>query len=270
MSSDIDAFLAGVRDADDPSSADEQRVMRALRVSIAAGVASSVAVKASALPSAAGKSVLGSGLSGLAAKLGVVAVSGAVAVGAGHALISSKSSAPVAVETTPGPGQTGPAPRMPPANESVTLKPESSTHGAAADPEPAQRAGGAAQSKHAKAKAKPEAASEHAKATAKPEAASERASAASLEAELALLREVQAALRRGAGNEALRKLDTHRTRDRQLLAERSAARILALCAVGRVEEARRAAQVFLKQHPRSLQRAAIVESCASPGLGPKP
>ena len=73
----------------------------------------------------------------------------------------------------------------------------------------------------------------------------------------------QLALRQGDGEAALRALDTHTTDDRILLAERSAARILALCSVGRVAEARRAAARFRRDHPESVQRDAIARSCAN-------
>ena len=43
MSSDLEAFLAEVRDLDNPSAEDERRVARALHASIAAGVVSTVA-----------------------------------------------------------------------------------------------------------------------------------------------------------------------------------------------------------------------------------
>ena len=86
----------------------------------------------------------------------------------------------------------------------------------------------------------------------------------SLRAELELLAEVRAALDRGDGAAALRALDAHQTRDRVLLAERRAARILALCSLGRVEEARRARLEFEAAHPRSVQLDVIARSCAIP------
>jgi hypothetical protein len=89
-----------------------------------------------------------------------------------------------------------------------------------------------------------------------------RVDSPSVREELALLAEVQAALRRGDGASALRRLDAHVTTDRQLAAERSAARVLALCALGRVQEARRAAAVFVREHPGSVQRDAVERACA--------
>jgi hypothetical protein len=75
---------------------------------------------------------------------------------------------------------------------------------------------------------------------------------------------VQAALKRADGAAALRELDAHDPTDRGWLPERRAARILALCMLGRVAEARQAAAQFAEQHPDSVQREAIARSCANP------
>jgi hypothetical protein len=87
--------------------------------------------------------------------------------------------------------------------------------------------------------------------------------AASLQAELALLRRVQAALQRGDGEAALRELDAHVTSDRTLLPERRAARILALCQLGRVDAARLARAEFAREHPDSVQREAVERACTN-------
>jgi hypothetical protein len=84
----------------------------------------------------------------------------------------------------------------------------------------------------------------------------------SLRDEVLFLAEVQAALRRGDGARALELLEQHETTDRQLLAERRAARVHALCAVGRTHEARSAGVAFLREYPTSPQRAAVEGSCA--------
>jgi hypothetical protein len=74
---------------------------------------------------------------------------------------------------------------------------------------------------------------------------------------------VQQLLRQGDAAAALRALDAHHTDDRVLLAERRAARILALCGIGRTAQARAAAAEFEKEHPDSVQRAMLASSCAS-------
>lgn len=259
MSVDIESFLAEVRDAEGPSADDQRRVLGVLRASIAAGVVSSVAVKASALEAVAGKSALGASLSAVTTKLSVVAVTGALAIGAGYRVLSR--SAPL---------QTSPS-----AQKEELQRPNA--------PLPGDRRAGKGRSQSPRAQGEtssaalaPEAPSREKKiARSRPGSSGTSASALrnrpeSLEAELELLQEVQSDLRRGAPREALAKLDAHRTEDRQLLAERSAARILALCAIGRVDEARRRAAAFLKQHPRSVQRTAVVESCANPRRVQKP
>jgi RNA polymerase sigma-70 factor (ECF subfamily) len=101
----------------------------------------------------------------------------------------------------------------------------------------------------------------------RPSAVSARPSAApssALDAELALLRRVQAALRDSDGARALRELDAQATAQGALAAERKAARILALCLLGRVDEASQAARAFALAYPDSPQQAAIASSCANP------
>jgi hypothetical protein len=81
--------------------------------------------------------------------------------------------------------------------------------------------------------------------------------------ELALLSDVQSALERGDGAEALRRLDGHATSDRQFVAERHSARITALCLVGRVAEAQQLGAVFFRENAQSVQRTAVERSCAA-------
>ena len=89
-------------------------------------------------------------------------------------------------------------------------------------------------------------------------------SSASLREEIALLAGVQSALERGDGAEALRRLDQHVTSDRQFIAERRAARITALCQIGRVSDAQQLALVFFRENAQSVQRSAVERSCAVP------
>jgi hypothetical protein len=225
-------------------------VQRALRAAIAAGVAPSVAPGA---PEGTwfGEALSKLGLSG--AKLSMIAVGAALTLATGDAgmprggadaggLLSERSravlepAATAALEPAPAESlaqQLAPAPAVP-------------------DPAtPAPRAS-------ALERAKPRARTAAAKA---PERAP--ATASSLRAELELLQRVQAALKRGDAAFALHELEAHRTEDSTLLAERRAARILALCQLGRIADARRAAAVFAEQHPDSLQRAAVDGSCAN-------
>lgn len=85
-----------------------------------------------------------------------------------------------------------------------------------------------------------------------------------LAGELALLAQAQRALARGAGDEALDALDRHARRypRGRLVEEREAARVLALCAAGRGDEARAAATRFVARHPGSPQAARVSRACA--------
>jgi hypothetical protein len=83
----------------------------------------------------------------------------------------------------------------------------------------------------------------------------------SLREELELLARVQAALRRGDAATALRDLDQHRTLDEQLLGERAAARVLALCSLGRKAEGRRVRAELMQREPTSPHRSALERAC---------
>lgn len=94
-------------------------------------------------------------------------------------------------------------------------------------------------------------------------------SATSLDEELVLMRSAQQALKRGDGATALAELDALAAKhpDGVLREERLAARVLALCAAGRVDEARAAGRRFLDEMPGSVQGDRVRASCAfaSPG-----
>jgi hypothetical protein len=85
--------------------------------------------------------------------------------------------------------------------------------------------------------------------------------------ETELLRRAEMALRAGDGNTALTTLDelSARRPSGVLLEERMAARVLALCAAGRTEEARREGERFVAARPTSIQAPRIRASCAFSG-----
>ncbi|MFK7987397.1 MAG: hypothetical protein AB8I08_15355 [Sandaracinaceae bacterium] len=85
-----------------------------------------------------------------------------------------------------------------------------------------------------------------------------------LGAEAALLRSAHSALQGGQPSEALRLLDTHRATfpHGALSQERTATRVLALCASGQAVAARAVARPFLERHPDSMQAGRIRASCA--------
>ncbi len=86
----------------------------------------------------------------------------------------------------------------------------------------------------------------------------------SLTPELSLLRRAQAARRSGDPSRALTLLDAH-ARDfpsAVMAPERDAARVLTLCDLGRVEEARAARARFLDTYPNSPLSARVRAACA--------
>jgi hypothetical protein len=85
-----------------------------------------------------------------------------------------------------------------------------------------------------------------------------------LDAELALIRRARTALNDGRAEEALAALDEHARRfPKGVLAEdRAAQRVLALCALARLDAAREEGLRFVSSHPRSPHVAAIRSSCA--------
>jgi RNA polymerase sigma-70 factor (ECF subfamily) len=82
-------------------------------------------------------------------------------------------------------------------------------------------------------------------------------------AEADLLRGVDAALKAGNAARALAKLDQHRATfpSGMLVEEREAERVVVLCALGRTDEARAAASVFLRDRPRSPLAGRVRASC---------
>jgi len=84
-----------------------------------------------------------------------------------------------------------------------------------------------------------------------------------LDAELALLQEVHGALQAHDGGRALRLLDEHSRRfpNGALAEESEAARVFALCELGRADEARDVAGRFLREHPRSPLAPRVTRAC---------
>jgi hypothetical protein len=89
---------------------------------------------------------------------------------------------------------------------------------------------------------------------------------ADLEAEMGLLTSAQAAIQRGDYSAALAKLDEHQKAfpSGVLSEERTAARIVALCAAGRQADARSLATAFLARHPSSPLAPRVRTSCGGP------
>jgi hypothetical protein len=96
-----------------------------------------------------------------------------------------------------------------------------------------------------------------------PTASSARTPSGDVAAEVLLLREAHAAMRGGQATHALVLLDEHARRFPKgaLGEERDAARVAALCALGRVVEARAAADRFLRASPLSPHAGRVRASC---------
>lgn len=255
MSPETEALLNVVREAENPSAADERRVLGAVRMTIAAGVVSSTAASVSSSMSALAKTNAGvvtkvgllHGTSGVVvSKLGVVMVCALSSIGVGVAVVTSLeegAAPPLAASATrafvslPAWPATPVDPMPAPIDSSeVPMSPPSAF---GETPLRAKPVGSDQLVPHSPSMVPP-----------------------SLESELVLLKQVQTALRRADGREALRLLDAHPTSERTLAAERGVARILALCAVGRIDEARHTADRFIAEHPESMHREVVANSCA--------
>ena len=243
------AFLDRVRYADDPTSNDAARVRAAVAVAIAgsAVVTSAASTTAATSAGSGGVSSVGAASGGASAIAGAGAKGvflatwywvggGIVAVGlsVGGYHLATRTAAPSTVETVRV-AETTAAPRQqredPP---EASAKPPAS---ALAAPEPA-----------APARALPAA------------APSVRTS---LDADLELLESVSEDLRAGHEARALERLDRNEVRiaSSALAEELRAARIVALCQSGKLEQGRALARALLAVAPRSPQRHRIDAAC---------
>jgi hypothetical protein len=92
----------------------------------------------------------------------------------------------------------------------------------------------------------------------------EKMDAASIAEEVALLRKAQSALQAGDSAKSLDAIDELEANHASgvLREERQAARVLALCAAGRADEARALGRAFIAKHPKSIQAPRVRASCA--------
>jgi hypothetical protein len=253
MSPESRAFLERVRDAEAPDPDAERRVLAAVRASVAAGAAATAAD--SARPPVTGAVA--------PIKLGVLGVwllAGGLIVLPPPALPPSEPHAtrtPAAPESAPHAADRSSAPAADEAG-ALAVSPES----------PASRARGRAPASLGEERSSAPAVDEPGALAVSPQSPASRAqprargrAPASLREELELLARVQAALRRGDAATALRDLDQHRTLDEQLLGERAAARVLALCSLGRKAEGRRVRAELMQREPTSPHRSALERAC---------
>lgn len=243
------SLLEGGRHGDDPTPADRARirasVMRALAGGAALGAAATAAEATAAAKTATGLSLLW--------KLGGLAVLCAASAGTTVAVMEraappdpprpARAAAPLAAP----PASAKPAPPAPPFAEPpppATAAPAPRATATAGRPEPADLP----------ADAPPPPPPSAAPVPAPPPD--------TLAAETQRLREAHGALRGGDAQRALALLEEQADAGAQLREERAAGRILALCELGRVEEARAQAAAFLQQSPQSPMADRVRRSCA--------
>jgi hypothetical protein len=265
-------LIETVGDADGPTSAQKSRVRSALLARVgataAAGsvvavavvkansvVAATVAPEAAAAGATAGitATVASSSLALVVAKgLAVLAFVGA----AGYVALSRPEAPPAAIHAlAPQPKRADPP--VAPTPPVVAQVP--AAHAAPAPPAVAPAAPPRVDPAPRPASPAPPVAAEEPKAAAP----TTPAPAPSLDQETADLASVLAALHDGRPEQALAMLDQQDSAfsSGMLAEERAATRIDALCALHRMDEARAAAALFLRDHPRSLNAARVKTSC---------
>jgi hypothetical protein len=264
LSPEARALLELASGEDSPNSEDRVRVRRALAASLTAGVVSS-----SATAAAASKASLTGALaaSGTVAKstVGIWLTVGFVAGLAGSAAIFVSTPKAPSTASAPQPDAVrakAAAPKQPSAPVAAPEAPEATTAPATVHVETPPVAAKPPISRPAPNTAK---GSVLATARASSESSMDAPPAVpSLGPETALLESARTALGRGDGSTALALLERH---EREfptgvLLEERLAAKVLALCSVGRRDEAARTASRLLRLSPTSPLRARILDSCA--------
>ena len=274
------SILEAGRAGDDPTPADRARVKRALMRSIAAGGAIGATAAAASAGAAQGGAV-GAATGGAAAAkaasvgLGIKLFGGvvlALAVGTGVLVQRASPSDPAPAVAAPSAAALATEGAAPPALSPPALSPPvlsppvlaSAAAGESGDPLEAPyprpfppRSGEREESsRSSKARAPspplaPEIGGKGSGDRGPPEDP--------LAAETRRLREAHSALRAGDPQKALALLGEQ---GGQLGEERAAARVLALCQMGRVAEAEAARAAFLREHPRSPLAARIQGGCA--------
>jgi hypothetical protein len=288
-------LIDAARNGDEPSAADRRRVRSALARKIAVGAAAGVAaatashaaaggVAAAGTSGAAGGAIAGAGVGGAAAAGGTasiaagvvapvfatafgakllvtVAIVGVVSAGTvgyvhheaakakvqaaadSHVVTVERAAprsvpvAPLALRPRTVPVAPPPA-AIPPADVPVAATPAAATAPATATPSVAPKSVAAT-------------------------APAAGASPSDLDIEIALLQDANGAIRDKDGARALRLLDEHTRRfpNGALGEESEAARVFALCQLGRADEARDVAGRFLREHPRSPLVPRVSRAC---------
>ncbi len=247
LSDDARTFIAATRHGDDPRPADQDRVHRAVMVRIGMGTIAGVAavsVGRDAVAAGAAKAGWASILGPSVVKLmAILTVGGSVTVG-GYLALHREPAAPLS--DTPAAAPDLPASESEPHTAAtVSVPAREATPSLAADDLPV-------------ASSDPVAAPE----PSVPSTTSHRGS--TLRAEVAAVGAANRSLRDGNPQEALRILDTNASvlQDGTLREEAAASRILALCQLGRREQATREANAFVQAFPNSPLAGRVRASCA--------
>jgi hypothetical protein len=243
LSRDARRLIAEARPEEDLTALQRARLRRSIAMKVAGGVAVTTAASTVATSTAAAPIGTGAGAAGGGAVLGKltigVAVLAAVA-GGGYALHTRNTPPPMPeIQFAPAPPASA-ALQQPTENANVPLPLPGPLPTASAHDEP------------------PKAIGQHNKRV--------QTSEPSLQDQLERLRAAQLELRAGHGDRALALLDDHFAGPGTgaLEEERRAARVLALCQLGRLDEAHAEAARFLKTSPSSPLAARVREACRTP------
>jgi len=256
LSRDSKAIIEAARDLDDPKPADRARMRKAVFAAVTGGAALVSGTAAGTAAASGGAASAGAGGLLIAKVAAVVAVAGVIG---GVVVLEPWADTP-APDTAAPSGQSRWAAPVTPRQARVQVVAQVPTPVAEVPAEPVieaeaapplPREGLAPVRTHPATAVVPE-------PTPAPEPPQ-------LGAELALLRQAHAAQRAGDPGQALLLLDQHARRFPAgiLDAERLATRVLVLCDLGRVAEARAGAERFLATRPDSPLSARIRASCAA-------
>ncbi|APR75319.1 putative Fe-S oxidoreductase [Minicystis rosea] len=274
--SDLDPSARGIldagRDGDDPTPDDRARIRASLMRAIAAGSAAAIAGETGAAAAAPAAAPLALGWKLAAAVTAVLLASSGLYFTREHhtapAVITTASASAAPPAPIPEPSASAADPIAPPvvtAPSAVVIAPRSSVEHSPSFPRPVATASPTAPASSIAmppivAIAAPDAPPPP--ATAAPEAP--RPPPDSLAAETQSLREAHGVLQGGDASRALALLDEKAAAGAKLREERGALRVLALCQLGKVEEARAAAQRFFLENPQSPLAARVRASCIGP------
>ncbi len=254
-----------------PASADRARIRSKLDARLALGAAVGAAAVASTASAAVSSgATAGAAVAPAAASTVTAAATTSVAIKVGGFGLLSKIGLAVLVLGATGAGiRAWVSSSTPPPAPSAVVAFAADTVAVAIEEPPIATAEASAipsaamSASEAEPSAKPDASAPRAPiASARPAAGGR--DAVSIAAEVALLRSAQNALKDGDGEASLRAIDSLAAKhpDGAMREDGQAARVLALCSLGRVDEARAAAAGFLAEFPRSVHAAQVRGSCA--------